>query len=85
MFLPLIDLLTTAQGYLQLFNEQPPKASYETKLRQAIGRLDAALQESVVQTLLSSQVTGWPLHTPALHVSPLVQALPSSQAPGAGV
>jgi hypothetical protein len=43
---PLIDLLTTAQGYLQLFNEQPEKSSYETKLRQAIRKLDAALAES---------------------------------------
>ena len=37
-------------------------------------------QESVVHTLLSSQFTAAPpLQEPAVHLSPLVQALPSSQ------
>ncbi len=35
---------------------------------------------SVVQTLLSLQTIGVPAHTPPPHVSPEVQALPSSQA-----
>src|SRR5439155_6463487 len=37
-------------------------------------------QVSEVQALSSLQVIDWPAHTPsALHVSPVVQALPSSQ------
>src|SRR5207247_7248071 len=41
---------------------------------------DAELQESLVQTLLSSQLGGSPpTHAPPLHVSFVVQALPSSQ------
>jgi hypothetical protein len=38
----------------------------------------AGAQESSVQTLLSLQVIPVPAHTPAVHTSPLVQALPSS-------
>jgi hypothetical protein len=40
----------------------------------------AELQESSVHGLLSSQEIGVPAHTPPLHVSPEVQAFPSSQA-----
>lgn len=42
----LVDLVTTAQGYLQLFNDQPEEPSYETKLRQAIARLSEAMEKS---------------------------------------
>ena len=41
----------------------------------------AGLQESAVQRLLSLQTIAVPWHTPATHVSVLVQALPSLQAP----
>ena len=41
-------------------------------------------QVSNVQGFLSSQTTGEPTHWPLLQVSPLVQALSSSQAPGLG-
>jgi hypothetical protein len=41
----------------------------------------AGLQESAVHRLLSLQVIGVPWHTPATHVSVLVQTLPSLQAP----
>jgi hypothetical protein len=36
-----------------------------------------SLQLSTVQAILSSQTTAAPPHTPLLHLSPLVQALPS--------
>jgi len=39
----------------------------------------AGLQVSVVHTLLSLQMMPVPAHTPAVHTSPLVQALPSLQ------
>ena len=45
----------------------------------------AGLHESLVQTLLSSQLTAVPpLHTPAVHASFVVHALPSSQLPLTG-
>jgi hypothetical protein len=39
----------------------------------------AGLQVSAVHGLLSSQFTPMPPHFPAVHLSPMVQALPSSQ------
>jgi hypothetical protein len=37
-------------------------------------------QLSTLQAILSSQVTAAPPHTPLVHLSPLVQALPSPHA-----
>ena len=67
---PLVQASSSSQGAVLLVWAQPV----------------AGLQESVVQRLVSSQDRTAPLlQVPALHTSPLVQALPSSQAPACGV
>ena len=61
---PVVQALPSSHGRVLLLWKQP----------------EAGLQPSSVQGLPSLQLAGGPLtQTPALHVSPTVQALPSSQ------